>query len=220
MRTFMALLRMQRAFQSKMSWFIFRGAAASKDPEPGAEGGGGRGREDVVVVSGTAGTVRAAAVGAVHRIVRAIERGAESRGGGAAAARGSAAIEEGAPRDTPRVAESDARRSRANTLGGNPRGEARVTLATPSTRSAAPRRFRARGRPSGAIPESQDLDPDARLAERATPVRANAPRAAVVLPLTNLRDRASICVVVARVGWRARRGGDVGKISRRVAPGN
>ena len=34
MRTFMALLRMQRAFQSKMSWFIFRGsAAASKEAD-------------------------------------------------------------------------------------------------------------------------------------------------------------------------------------------
>ena len=193
-----------------MSWFIFRGLAIeSKDPEPETSKEEEEG-EDVVVVSGTAGTVRAAALGAVHRIVRAHRaRGVGREEVLLLLADPPRLKVKGAPRDTPPRASPRGGATRGRSRGEHarrkPARRARVTLATPSTRSA-PRPPVPRARGPRAIPESQDLDPDARLAERATPVRANAPRAHVVLPLTNPpRPGVDLCRRRARRSGRAPR---------------
>lgn len=117
-----------------------------------------------------------------------------------------------APRDTPPRAsprgEGDARAVTVRARAEETRAATRASpLATPSATSAprppVPRARPALGEPS---PESKDLDPDARLAERATPERANAPRARDMSSYRRptRRDRTSICVVVARVGLRQR----------------
>ena len=134
----------------------------------------------------------------------------------------------GAPRDTPPRASPRGGGRRegghgANTLGGNPRGEARVTPRDAlDEKRAAPAGSARAASPRSAIPRVPRSRPrrkarrarDAREGERASREKH------VVLPLTNPpRPGVDLCRRRARRSGRARRGGDVGKISETCGSG-